>query len=513
MKTVKPETIQIRGIVLARNAVYNLLGMGIPLVIAVITIPIVIKYIGIERFGILSLAWAVFGYLSIFDIGLGQATTKCVAESLGKGERHQIPKILWTSIVFQSLLGIVGALTLIIATPLLTERILNIPHALQAEAKIVFNLIALSLPVALISGSFRATLEAAQRFDLVNAVKIPSGAASNLFPLLGALLGFSLPGIILLILCSRVLTLAAWIILSFNIYPEARKRTPILLETARPLFKFGVWITVTSFINPLLTYLDRFMIGALLTVTAVSYYAAPYEMTVRLGLLPGSLLMLLFPAFSVLRGQQDENRTRSLFGMSFKYILTGLGPIVILIIVFAKLILELWLGNDFAQNSAIILQILSGGFLLNALARVAVGFLLGMGRPDIPAKFHVLELIFYIPLLLILIREMGIEGAAIAWTFRVSVDFLLLYSAARRVGGNFFPNLIHFNLIQSALTLVCFAAFVYLVQRLSTGILGIIPILFVFSLIIWAWVFNAEERNWILSKVRGIHYPRPGKDR
>jgi O-antigen/teichoic acid export membrane protein len=497
-------TFEVRGSVLARNTIYNLVGLGIPLLIAVVTIPVIIKYIGKERFGILSLAWAVFGYLSVFDIGLGQAATRYVAESLGKGERHKVPKYLWTSILFQSFMGMVGALALIIATPLLVKRILNIPQALQGEAQTVFILVAISLPVALVSGSFRGALEAGQRFDLVNAVKIPSGAASNLLPLIGALAGFSLPGIVLLILFSRVLTLMAWAILNYKIYPEIRGRISLHSDTVRPLLKFGSWITISSFINPILTYLDRFMIGALLTVTAVSYYAAPYEMTVRLGILPGSLLMLLFPAFSALHGMQDEDRIRTLFGRSTKYMLIIIGPIIIIIIIFARFILNLWLGKDFAQNSFLVLQILAAGDILNTLANVPMGFLLGKGRSDIPARFHMIEVIFYVPLLWFLIKKLGIQGAALACTIRVSIDMVLLFFAAHRVGRTSFPNLRHFNITTSIGILLGFAAACFLVQSVTSGVWAVLPILLALVTSLWLWALSVEERAWIIDRARSL---------
>ncbi|MCI0403070.1 MAG: flippase, partial [Acidobacteria bacterium] len=54
----------------------------------VLCIPPIIAGLGAERFGLLALAWAVLGYFNIFDLGLGRATTKFVAESLGRGEHH-----------------------------------------------------------------------------------------------------------------------------------------------------------------------------------------------------------------------------------------------------------------------------------------------------------------------------------------------------------------------------------------------------------------------------------------
>jgi O-antigen/teichoic acid export membrane protein len=63
---------------LARNAFYNFLGQAVPLLAAVVSVPYVIHGLGPERFGLLSLAWVVLGYFTIFDLGLGRATTKFI---------------------------------------------------------------------------------------------------------------------------------------------------------------------------------------------------------------------------------------------------------------------------------------------------------------------------------------------------------------------------------------------------------------------------------------------------
>jgi O-antigen/teichoic acid export membrane protein len=76
------KTLEIKGGLLARNTLFNLIGQGLPLVVAVVTIPLIIQGLGIDRFGLLSLAWVVLGYFAIFDLGLGRATTKFVAEAL-----------------------------------------------------------------------------------------------------------------------------------------------------------------------------------------------------------------------------------------------------------------------------------------------------------------------------------------------------------------------------------------------------------------------------------------------
>lgn len=63
---------------LARNAVLNLFGMTLPLLVAIVAIPFVARGLGAERFGLLALAWVVLGYFPLFDLGLGRATAKYI---------------------------------------------------------------------------------------------------------------------------------------------------------------------------------------------------------------------------------------------------------------------------------------------------------------------------------------------------------------------------------------------------------------------------------------------------
>ena len=62
--------------------------------VAVVTIPALIGRLGTDRFGVLTLAWILLGYFSLFDLGLGRALTKMVAEQLGLGQERDIPGLV-----------------------------------------------------------------------------------------------------------------------------------------------------------------------------------------------------------------------------------------------------------------------------------------------------------------------------------------------------------------------------------------------------------------------------------
>lgn len=70
--------MEIRGSLMARNTFLNFIGQAVPLLVGVITIPFIIRGLGTDRFGLLSLAWIVLGYFAIFDLGLGRTTTKFI---------------------------------------------------------------------------------------------------------------------------------------------------------------------------------------------------------------------------------------------------------------------------------------------------------------------------------------------------------------------------------------------------------------------------------------------------
>jgi O-antigen/teichoic acid export membrane protein len=426
--------LEIKGSILARNTLFNLIGQGLPLVVAVVTIPLIIQGLGIDRFGLLSLAWVVLGYFAIFDLGLGRATTKFVAEALGKGEEEQVPRLVWTAITIQAVLGIVGALVLFGTTPLLVEHILNIPRELIGEAKATFYLLAFSIPVVLVSSSFQGTLEAAQRFDLVNAVRIPSSILTFLLPLVGLLLGFNLPGIVVLILLVRVGALLTFVIMNLRITPQLRRYSGSFDLFPR-LFSFGGWVTISNLIIPIFVFSDRFIIGSLLTVSAVAYYTAPYEIVSRLGILPASLVMTLFPAFSTLASRQSQVELNLIVARSIKYLVMVMVLPTILFLLFAKDILMVWLGSNFAVESTGVLRLLSIAVLLNTIGHVPFSLIQGIGRPDVVAKYHMIELPLCLGVVFFLVSALGISGAALAWCLRMGWTIPIFSIVCIKIAG------------------------------------------------------------------------------
>jgi len=499
------ETPQIHGTLLARNTVLNLIGQVIPLLIGLATIPYIVRGLGTECFGILAIAWVLLGYFSLFDLGLGRATTKFVADCLGRGTEQELPELIWTSLGFQVLLGLAGGMCAGAITPLLVGRILKIPMTLVGETTTAFFLLAASLPFVLASNGLRGVLEAGQRFDMVNYVKIPASTSVFLLPALALPFGLRLPGIVLLLVLSRLGAMLAYLWACFKAFPALRPRSAFRFQSRllRPLAVYGGWLTVTNIVSPVLVYLDRFLIGSLLSMAALTYYTVPSEVVTRLLIVPGSLVATLFPAFSSIDASGDKRRLEELFARSVKPLLLILGPVLLLVAVFAHAALRLWLGAEFAERAAVVLQILALGVLINSMAFVPFSLLQATGRPDLTAKFHLLELPLYAGLAWILIGQMGIVGAALAWTARVSVDAVLLFGAAWRLRLVSLQALINNGLVKSIfgvaglatlLGLSCMAG-VSVVARVVLASL-LLPL---FALGAWSFLLDNGDRRILRS--------------
>ncbi len=416
---------------LVKNVFLNAFGLFAPLLAALYSVPVIIKGIGTDRFGLLTLAWAVVGYFSLFDLGLNRAIIQMVSEKLGAGKDHEIPELIWTAFFSMFALGLTGALISIPCMPLIVQHILNCPETLKKEALHSFYMIGASIPLVVIRSGFRGVLISYQRFDLTNIVRIPLGLFTFLAPLFVLLFSNSLFPIVCTLMAGLVLSCIAYFLMCIRIVPNLGEKILVKKHLVLPLFRFGGWMTVTNIIGPVMVYMDRFFIGAILSLTAVAFYATPHEIVTKIILIPSAITGVLFPAFSA-SYLNDRQKLTTLFERGVKYIFVIVFPIIVVMVTFAQEGLVFWLGNEFAKNSIHIFQWLSGGVLFNCLAMVPFSLIQGAGKPDLTAKLHLVELPLYLFFLWGLILVKGAEGAAIAWSGRIVLDTILLFVFSRK---------------------------------------------------------------------------------
>ena len=479
------------GKLLAKNTVISLIGQGAPMFIALVAIPILIKKMGLDQFGLLSLFWVLLGYFSLFDLGLGRVIVKLVSEKLGQNEIHEIPGIVWTALLLTLLVSLFGSLIIYLLTPFLVHSVFKIPEALEATSIHCFYLLAIGVPVVTMTAGIRGILEALQRFDITNVLQFFLGVFNYLGPLLVLPFSNNVFWVILVLLAGRFITCLMTLISCFYVMPELATGARVNRVLMGRIIKFGSWLTVSNLISPIMVYLDRFIVGAMVSVTAVAYYSTPYEMVTRLWVIPGAMIQVLFPALSTCF-HADRPRLVMLYGRGIKFTLLTIFPIILLVIAFANEGITLWLGAEFANNSSKILQILALGVLFNSVARVPFSLIQSAERPDLTALIHIIELPIYVIALWYFTKTHGLTGAAIAWVLRMALDMVLMFVFANKVlplAKRESYNGLGFTAV---ITILC--VLVTLPQTLGLKIIFSLVSIIGLSVVFWLVVLSSDEK-------------------
>lgn len=409
---------------LVSSSLWNLAGSLLPLGAGLVAIPLLIGQLGLERFGLLSLAWLLVGYFSLFDFGLGRSLTRLVAEKLGSGRADEIPRLTVTAMRMIRWLGFAAGVLLASLSPWVVEW-LAVPDALRDETLMSLWVLSATLPFVLLSSGWRGVLEAYGRFDLVNWVRIPLGIALFLAPLAALWWAEGLLPVLVSLALTRVVGWWFSRFMCFRVCPNLRGAAGFSRDLARPLLAFGGWMTVSNVVGPLMVYADRFLIGGLLSVAAVAYYATPYEVVTRLWIVSGALTGVLFPVVAA-RLVIDRDSVKAVYRQAMKCVFLLMLPAVFVLFLFAGEGLTWWVGADFAENGQQVARILLIGVFVNALGQVAITVLHGAGRADWAAKLHLVELPVYMAALMFAAGRYGIEGVAFVWLLRVAVDMVIM---------------------------------------------------------------------------------------
>ena len=330
--------------------------------------------------------------------------------------------------------GALAAMVLWFGAHYLCFHLLAMPEELQVEAETSLRIVAVGIPIVLLNTGLRGVLEGLQAFRETNIVRIPIGLAGFLLPAFLSLLWPNLVLVVAVIVGTRFAGLLAIAFLvtkraGYSLHPS---NVTFDGAAARRLLAFGGWITVSNVITPLMTYVDRFVVGVVASISAVAHYSTVFDVITRTLLIPAAVAGVVFSRIS---SPLSVDRTR--IAGQYRRALALLAVVLVLILSVLSFaahdLISLWLNEDFADSATTTVRILAFGVLLNGLAHLPYAAIQASRRPDLTAKVHVAELPCYLVLLFLLASTFGIEGAAIAWTIRATVDAAILFSLSQRI--------------------------------------------------------------------------------
>lgn len=408
-----------------RNSFWNLMGMVAPLLISLITMGWLAREIGSEKFGIFLIAFSVLGYASIFDAGLTRAVIRFIA--LNDNNKDSDSKIMGTATTTIFIVASLGSLILFYFSTTIVN-FLNVSSDSYDDVIQSFKILSFVVLPTLLSMVWFAFPEGKQEFFKLSVYKVISGSFIAIFPLITVLYESSLTSAMVGFLIGRVIAafisfIPIFIAFRFSFFGFDMK-------TLKNLFNFGGWITLSNIISPIMVYSDRFILSNYLGANQVAFYAAPGEVITRMGVVPAAVARTLFPLFSNSNSDSLKHAKKAYFGMNI-ILLVMITPIFLL----SEWLLNVWLGSEFGAEASLILRILLIGFFFNALAQIPFARIQAFGKSKITAVIHIIEIIPYLIILLFLVKSYGLAGAAVAWSLRALVDYILLVWFSRQLSS------------------------------------------------------------------------------
>ncbi|MBV5329613.1 MAG: flippase [Chlorobium sp.] len=388
---------------------------------------------GEARFGLLTLIWAVVSYFGLFDLGLGRALTQQLAVALTENGEKCVGALVVTATALMAGLGMFAGLLMALLAPWGVGLIQSVPDKQEAINAVL--LMALAMPAIVLTSGFRGILEARHAFGIINAIRLPMGLFTFLGPVVVVLYGSARLDLVTGVLAAgRIMACSVHAWYAWRMLPDDHGRLDFQKKLLRPLCVSGGWLTLSNIISPFMGYVDRFIIGGIVSAAAVAYYTTPQEIVTKLWIVPGALTAVLFPAFATEVTKRDR-KTRPLFAKAVHWLFLTLFPITLFLMLFAQEILTVWVGSEFALQSAMLMQIFSAGILINCLAHVPFTLIQGAGHPRITALIHSVELPFFLLALWGLTSKYGVLGATLGWFLRMTIDTMLMFILCNYLQG------------------------------------------------------------------------------
>lgn len=395
----------------AANTVFNYLGYGAKAIIFLISIPYIIKGLGNESYGIVSLTLLTIGYMEFVNLGMGDALIKYLSEGgLPKDQNEIINTVFFLSIG----LGLVGFVFLFIFAAYFAVEIFKIPANLSNSAQFCFFAAAIALCLQVPLNVFPAVLQGLQRFDLYNKLQLLSVGMYTLVAVTVVRLEGSLEVFISLCLGMMIFGLGCHLMVVKRVLPHFTVRCRwFRYDLIGKLLRFGSLSAVGNMSGLVVYQCDVLFIGVFLPLQYVTFYEVGNRIASQIHVMSGLLSNALFPALSQFSKQDGLETVRRYFISSSMFIVGITLPVTSILFLLAQPFMEFWMGAGY-QVSSSLMQVLAVAWLINSMSCAASFTSKSIGSPGIFAFSATLAAVVNVLLDILLIPAIGITGAVIA---------------------------------------------------------------------------------------------------
>ncbi len=401
------------------NIVANFIGKFWTSLVSLIFIPIYIRFMGIEAYGLIGVYISLLALFAILDMGLSSTLSRQLARLSTEPNSGQesVDIVRTLEIVYWAIGLAIGAIMAILA-PLIARRWLTVsgiaPDTATRAIMIMGVVAAVEWPSAIYSGA----LLGLQRQVRLNVLKASAATCQSG----GAVLVLWLvsPTITAYFAWQAVATLAqtaAFALSLRSVLAEKRAAPPrFRKEILVRNWRFAAGMTGISAITTIVTQLDKVILSRLLRLEAFGYYVLAFNIANALASLVQPIFSALFPRLSQLVAYGNETELARLYHAGCRLLAVAVLPICVTAAFFPGEILDVWMNNpDTTRNTFRILGLLMIGTTINAILTLPYALQLSFGWTKLSFYKNVVALPLIVPSLLLLIHRFGAEGAAIVW--------------------------------------------------------------------------------------------------
>jgi O-antigen/teichoic acid export membrane protein len=371
---------------LLRNSLFNSCAWATAVVINLVAIPITIRYLGVEGYGIFVLLTGLFGYFGLLDFGFSDGVIKYVAHHRELGDHDSVVRCINAALLVQLIAG--GAGTLILCV--FNRRIIHALHispVLADVASVGLYVTAVGFFAEMLLNTYNATLKGLQRFDVLAKTTMGFSSFTTIMVVSILFAGGRLLAVVVASTLLIFVNLAVALGLMYRFVPGYRLSLRVTRRDFQALFGFGAYVFVSRIASTLNSYFLQVVVAVILGPAAVTYFAVPLRLTSALEAGFNSLVGVIFPHISALKAQGNTRSLQELYSKASTYTVALSTPVFLFVILFSRQLLAAWLGAEFSRQAWPVLSALSCASLLGVWTMVPANTIFGTGDTKIGAVF------------------------------------------------------------------------------------------------------------------------------
>jgi O-antigen/teichoic acid export membrane protein len=414
---------------LRRNVLANFAGSLWTAALGFLFIPIFVKYLGVEAYGLIGFYAALQAVFGIMDFGLGTTLNREMARLsvLPDGLRQQ-RDVLRTleSLYWAASIG-VGVMIVMLARPFAEHwvhvRTLPIDSVVHS-VRLMGVIIALQFPFAFYQGG----LMGLERQTLLNTIVIAAGTLRSVGA--AALLAFVSPSIVtffgwqlfVMLLQTVSVVFFLWHFLSA---PAAQPR--FRSELLRRVWRFSAVVAANAIIGTLLTQLDKILLSRLVPLKELGYYSIAASVAAVPWLVIVPINAAFYPRFAQAVERRSSGELAELYHRAAQLVSVTLLPLCVTLILFSRELVIVWTGNpEIASKTSLIISLLVTGTMLNGIASPGGYLQSAAGWPELTMYTNAAAAVVLVPALTFATIRYGARGAAAVWV--VLNSFYILFT-------------------------------------------------------------------------------------